>query len=82
VTTALHITAASGTGGIVLLTHDDATTLGNIAITETVADVDYAVSGMTGGAGGNCATGQECQQNIDCEPKPGATASCVMNTCQ
>lgn len=48
---ALDITATSGGSGIVTLTHDRVGTVGNQTITETVTNAQFAVSGMSGGAG-------------------------------
>lgn len=56
----LRITASNGGSGIVLLTHDNATALGNNTITESVATPDFVVLGMSGGAGGDCAVGVGC----------------------
>jgi cysteine-rich repeat protein len=54
------------TGAVVSLRHLRFTSAGNTAITETVLDNDFTVSGMTGGAGGDCALGQACRSNVDC----------------
>jgi hypothetical protein len=64
----LHITASTVdlSGSVVNLTHDLFTNIGNITITETVTDTDFAVSGMSGGAGGDCAAGQTCRVDADC----------------
>jgi hypothetical protein len=47
----LLITASSGGGALTNLTHDRAGTVGNVAISETVADVGFLFSGMSGGTG-------------------------------
>lgn len=47
----LAITASSGGTGIVTLTNDTSGAFANIAITHTLSDGDWVVSGMTGGAG-------------------------------
>lgn len=47
----LLITATSGGGALTNLTHDQKGTVGNHAVTETVSDVGFTVTGMTGGAG-------------------------------
>ena len=47
------------------------------------ADPDFAASGMTGGAGGDCASGFTCRYNLDCEPTPSAAGVCLgTNMCQ
>ncbi len=50
--------------------------VGNHAIVENVASVDFTVSGMTGGGGYDCATGQACRNNQDCQ-----SGECLANTC-
>jgi hypothetical protein len=62
----LSITAADSTGSVVQLTHDRQTSLGNTASVNTVADSDFGNSDMTGGQGGDCVAGTECQINADC----------------
>lgn len=47
----LLITASSGGGAVTNLTHDQGGTAGNQAITDTVADVGFTETGMSGGAG-------------------------------
>ncbi len=75
----LHITATTvgATGAVVSLTHDRFTSLGNVAIIETVTNAGFTVSGMSGGAGGDCAAGQSCRNNADC-----VSTVCQMNVCQ
>ncbi|HSK00579.1 MAG TPA: hypothetical protein VK932_05035, partial [Kofleriaceae bacterium] len=73
----LLITASAGTGAVVVLAHDLFTGLGNVAITETVSDPDFAVTGMSGGAGGDCSAGETCAIDEDCESNV-----CMMNVCQ
>lgn len=46
----LEITATSGGTGIVDLVNNDGGVIGNVAITETVADAGFIVTGMSGGA--------------------------------
>ncbi len=46
--TAINITATEN-GIVVTLTHDSSGTTGNQTITETVADISFGVSGMSGG---------------------------------
>lgn len=48
----LAITAAPGSGNTLNLTNDAAGAFGNVAITETVANAVFLVSGMTGGTTG------------------------------
>jgi cysteine-rich repeat protein len=62
----LRIDADSGAGSNVNLTHLDFTSLGNVAISENVVHEDFGFTGMSGGAGGDCTTGVECQSNADC----------------
>jgi len=81
----LLITASAGSGALVNLVHDFKTTAGNVAISEAVTDADFGVTGMSGGTGGNCASGQACNSNDDCVPTAasgGTVGSCVMNACQ
>lgn len=47
----LLITASSGGGAVTNLTHDRGGTVGNRAITDTVADAGFTTTGMSGGAG-------------------------------
>jgi hypothetical protein len=51
----------------VVLTHDQPGRFGNHAVTEAVASNRFAVSGMTGGTGYDCAEGIGCTRNEDCE---------------
>lgn len=74
---ALAITATDGPGNLVLLTDDRATSFGNAALVETVSDTDFAVSGMSGGQGGDCGSGVGCSGNTDCE-----SGSCLGGLCQ
>jgi hypothetical protein len=48
--TAIGITASTGGGAIVTLTHDTATDAGNVAILSTVTTALFIYSGMSGGA--------------------------------
>jgi len=72
----LEITA-SGTSAVVNLTHDRFSTIGNQALTETVADQDFSISNMTGGLGGDCMAMTPCSTDADC-----LSNSCMMNVCQ
>lgn len=47
----LLISAGSGGGAVTNLTHNRGGTVGNRAITDTVADAGFTTTGMTGGAG-------------------------------
>jgi hypothetical protein len=47
----LLVTASSGGGAVTNLTHDRGGTVGNRAVTETVANAGFIVTGLTGGAG-------------------------------
>jgi hypothetical protein len=47
----LLVTASSGGGAVTNVTHDRGGTVGNNAITETVANAGFIVTGLTGGAG-------------------------------
>ena len=62
---------AVANGPLVRLTHQLPTSLGNLAITSTVANVDFYVEGMSGGAGGDCPPGTTCASAGDC-----ASGSC------
>jgi cysteine-rich repeat protein len=53
-------------GGLVILTNNSLTGLGNQSITKTIANGDFVVSGMSGGAGGDCSAGVACSTNADC----------------
>ncbi|MFT3697897.1 MAG: DUF4215 domain-containing protein [Kofleriaceae bacterium] len=62
----LDIQAATGGGALVTLVDQVKTVLANKPIAKTVADVDFVVVGMSGGAGGNCANGMGCVTADDC----------------
>ena len=47
----LFITASSGGGALTNVTHDQSGTVGNQAITETVSNVGFTVTGLSGGTG-------------------------------
>lgn len=49
--TALLVSASNGGAATVTLTHDQGGAAGNQTVTETVSDVGFVVSGLTGGAG-------------------------------
>lgn len=48
----LDVEGVAGEAGVIELTHIHPGSLGNIALTETVADAGFLVSGMSGGNGG------------------------------
>ena len=57
---------AVNASNMVSLSSTRATSLGNKPITEAVADPDFLVSGMSGGAGGDCASDVGCADDRDC----------------
>jgi len=59
---------AEASGDSVLLVHEFAGTFGNRPISESVANTFFTVSGMSGGAGRDCAQGIGCTQDADCQP--------------
>jgi hypothetical protein len=73
---ALLITATPSSGSVNLL-HDRATSIGNQAISDTVGDPLFTVMGMSGGQGGDCASGIGCASNNDC-----ASGVCSGGSCQ
>ncbi len=50
---------------------------GNVAMSETVLNNGFQVSGMTGGAGADCNSGDGCASNVDC-----ASWVCTGHICQ
>jgi cysteine-rich repeat protein len=62
----LLITATAEGSVVVSLTHARPTSLGNQAITESVANPLFLVIGMQGGAGGDCDPGTGCETDDDC----------------
>jgi cysteine-rich repeat protein len=69
--TALQITAAPDASlpdntTRVRLTHQVATARGNQPIASAFAVAGFQATGMSGGAGADCATGQACTQDLDC----------------
>lgn len=75
----LLITATHSGGPMAMLSHDRQTALGNRTITHTVTNGTFAVTGMSGGAAGDCGSNVGCTQNADC-----ASGTCLMatQTCQ
>lgn len=71
------ITASDGGNNLVLLTHDRKSSLGNLAITDTIGSSDFIVSGMAGGAGGDCGAGIGCAGDDDCQ-----SGNCSNHVCQ
>lgn len=74
--TELAITASNGIGATIDLTNDFSTSLGNQAITETVSNTGFIISGMSGGLGGDCPTNTGCTANADCESGVCTNAAC------
>jgi hypothetical protein len=58
------------------LINDHFSILGTAPIDNNVADTGFSVSGMDGGAGGDCASGAVCRANEDCE-----NGVCSSNSC-
>jgi hypothetical protein len=73
----LKITASHLGGALVRLTHDRLTSTGNVPIDEDVGDPSFHAIGMSGGAGGDCNSGESCQSDQDCE-----SGDCDSNVCQ
>lgn len=65
------------TGSTLALVQDRFTVLGNQPIFEAVANAGFTVSGMSGGAGGNCSSGQPCRSNAGC-----VSNLCTLSVCQ
>jgi cysteine-rich repeat protein len=63
---ALKIDAVAN-GALVTLAHKRKTALGNQTITDTITNPDFIVTGMSGGAGGDCASTIGCNTNDDCQ---------------
>ncbi|HEU4615096.1 MAG TPA: DUF4215 domain-containing protein, partial [Kofleriaceae bacterium] len=85
----LGITATDGDGTFVLLANDRKSSLGNVTI--ITSDSDIIVSGMSGGAGGDCLAGLGCNSNDDCRSnncntsahvcRCASDADCATGTC-
>jgi hypothetical protein len=75
--------ATSGNNPVVALTHDRFTVLGNRPILHTVASVNFEVTDMAGGAGGDCDADEVCATNEDCESNDCAEPAPMMpKVCQ
>ena len=68
---------AEAISNVVSLTNQRASSLGNEPIVRNVSDPDFFVTGMGGGAGGDCGEGVGCATDSDCTPG----LVCVNNTC-
>lgn len=74
----IDVTAVAGsTNQLVSLTNDHNSSLGNVAIVAAVADSNFAVTGMSGGRGGDCPTAGACAMAEDC-----ASSVCTAKLCQ
>ncbi len=62
----LLMITANTSGNAVTLVHDQSTVLGNRAILSGASSTFLAISGMSGGAGGDCGGGVGCTRNEDC----------------
>jgi hypothetical protein len=63
----IDINATAGIGTTIInLVNGEVGTQGNVSITETLNDVEFAVTGMAGGAGRDCIAGTGCKSNDDC----------------
>jgi cysteine-rich repeat protein len=74
--TASPLITATAVNGVVVLQHKRPTSFGNQPIVNNVTAAGWLVSGMSGGAGGNCVTGKTCTQAIDCKSN-----SCIAGVC-
>jgi cysteine-rich repeat protein len=61
---------------LVTLVNQHQSNLGNKPISETVSNADFLVTGMQGGAGGDCLLAEECGTDGDC-----ASGLCESNMC-
>ena len=53
-------------GPVVVLRDQVKSSLGNQAIVTSGVSTDFYVTGMSGGMGGDCATGIKCASDADC----------------
>jgi cysteine-rich repeat protein len=72
---ALQIDAVT-TNNLVSLVNQHQSRLGNKPIIETVSNADFLVTGMEGGAAGDCLDGADCTTGSDC-----ASGVCDSNMC-
>lgn len=75
----LEVTASDGGTGVVTLTHDRLSSAGNQAVTESVSDAGFMVSGLSGGVAGDCPATTGCNSNDDC--LSGSCGASVANQC-
>jgi cysteine-rich repeat protein len=73
----LLITAGSPNQGMFTLTHDRLSANGNQMIVETVINNGFTVTGMSGGAAGDCPSGTGCIANNVC-----TSGTCTGSLCQ
>jgi hypothetical protein len=76
----LQITATP-VGGVVTLTDLVATSRGDVVIIPTVGTPNFAVVGMGGSQGGNCAGNERCTQSNDCASHVCTITAGVVGTC-
>ena len=77
-TETLTVTASNGGfSTTVTLQNDNPGAFGNQALSETVTDAGFTVSGMSGGVGESCATGVSCVTGSIC-----ASAVCTAGFCE
>jgi hypothetical protein len=72
---------ATAVGSVVTLTDVVQTSRGDVGILSTVATANFAVVGMGGSQGGNCAGGQRCTQNVDCASHVCTITAGLVGTC-
>ncbi len=74
----LEIGASPGLASTVLdLLNDRFSAVGNTTLNETVNDVEFVLTDMTGGAGGDCGVGEVCKSNEDCESQTCTAGVCA-----
>jgi len=81
---ALAITATinASNAAQVLLQDGNTGVPGNVAITETVANTGFVVSGMSGGVGDDCPTATGCSRNDDCASRVCCLGGgCALHVC-
>lgn len=72
----LFVTASDGGPGTVVLTNERNSSLGNQPLIANVAGLDFSVTGMSGGAAGDCPASIPCASPDDC-----ASGSCSNSFC-